>query len=139
MARLYVKTQKGQLSLGTSAEQTGRFTIEITCPATVLFIEKAGYRLQQLSLNEASLPDDRLVGVIIPLVAIDQPGFDRPYFQMQQTHFVQDNSKRGDIRPQHNAFVINDALSGRFLQAKACFYLQKMVANGVLTRTTRGS
>ncbi|WP_020604752.1 OmpA family protein [Spirosoma spitsbergense] len=125
MANFYVETQQGRSSLGVSAAPTGQFTIDISCTATALIIEKAGYRTQTLLLNQLASRPNKSVGVIIPLIAVDKRGLDRPYFQSEQTHFVQKNSKQSSIRPQRNTFVITDALTGQLLPAEMCFTFTK--------------
>lgn len=125
VARLSVRTQQGSYNIGVSAAQTGRFTIDITCPATELIIDKEGYRQQSLVLNTSSALSNKPIGVIIPLISLGQQGLNQPYSQSQQTFFVQKNNKQASIRPQHNTFVISDALTGQLLPAQMCFTFTK--------------
>ena len=125
MATFYVETQQGRSNLGISAASTGQFTIDVSCTITALIIEKTGYRTQTLLLNQLATRPNKPIGVIIPLIAVDKRGLDRPYFQSEQTHFVQKNSKQSSIRPQHNTFVITDALTGQLLPAQMCFTFTK--------------
>ena len=122
MAQLYLKTPTGRVKLSKSTDN-GQFSVDIACSATSLVIEKAGYRPQSLPLNMASLSVGKAqVWVIIPLIAVDQRGNDRPYAQTEQTYFVQANaSEQANTRPQHNTFTISDALTGTAVPAQTCF------------------
>ncbi|GAB3709459.1 hypothetical protein GCM10027592_45610 [Spirosoma flavus] len=120
-ARLFVKTPTGRSVLGSSTE-AGQFRIDINCQATILQIERVGYRPQQLYLNEfASKIDGGTISVIIPLIAVDPQGTDRPYLQSEQTYTEQQGTGTTGTRPQHNVFMITDALTNKALAAKACF------------------
>ncbi|GAB4002238.1 hypothetical protein GCM10028807_60460 [Spirosoma daeguense] len=137
-AQLFVETQRGRFNLGMSADETGRFSIEITCPVKAIIVEKDGYRSQKLLLNVGSTSTDKPIGVVIPLVANDQPGFNKPYSQTEQTHFVQKNNNEASIRPQHNTFTIRDALTNQFLEAKICLFYTKTDAKNCFDTNKAG-
>ena len=125
-ARLYLKTPTGRSDLGSSTAGTGRFAVGIACSAMALIIERPGYRPQMLRLNLPTSPANQgPVEIIIPLVAVDKLETDKPYLQTEQTHFEQTGTVTGATRPQRNAFVISDALSGRVLAARTCFFFTK--------------
>ncbi|WP_158600252.1 OmpA family protein [Fibrisoma montanum] len=120
-AQFFLKTSTGRTNLGSSTE-TGRFQIDISCQATMLLIERKGYRPQQLPLNEITTKAGEVsIPVIIPLIAVDPEGTDRPYLQSEQTHTEQQGSGLTSPRPQQNVFVITDAFTNKALPAKACF------------------
>ncbi len=122
-ARLYVKTPAGRESIGNTLPKTGRFGASVGCSATVLVVECTGYRSQQLYLNLSALPTGvGVVEVVIPLVAVDPQGKDKPYLQTEQTHFEQSRAETTTTRPQHNVFVVSDALTGKQLPAQTCFF-----------------
>lgn len=122
-ARLYLKTSTGRSALGSSTAGTGRFMVGIACPAMALIVERSGYRSQTLRLNLPTLPTtEEPVEIIVPLVAVDPLGKDKPYLQTEQTYFEQVGSGNAATRPQHNVFLITDALSGKVLSARTCFF-----------------
>ncbi len=125
VAQLYAETEQGRLNLGTSDTKTGQFTVMITCPATALVVEKVGYRPQTLPLNITSISLEKSVGIIVPLIVVDQRGINRPFFQSQQIYFIQKNNKQASIQPQHNLFIISDAFTNRILSAQICFTFTK--------------
>ncbi|MBO0950440.1 OmpA family protein [Fibrella forsythiae] len=124
-ATLSVKIGNKQTVIGTSADATGQFDIGIACTASALLIERTGYRPQRLPLNLTTATDD--VYVIIPLVATDQQGVNRPYLQTEQTHYVQpkSNETTGSGQVQHNTFTVTDALAGQPVRAQVCFIFTK--------------
>ena len=123
-ATLLLKTLRGTIRLGTSADVTGWFSVELDCSATTLVIEKTGYRSQQLVLNLKDLPTGR-AHVIIPMVAVDRQIRNRPYLQSEQKHYVQSDSLAGRTRSFQRVFRITDAINGMPLRASACFFFTK--------------
>ncbi|MEZ0540568.1 OmpA family protein [Fibrella arboris] len=124
-AKLLVRSTNGATLVSNSVAGTGQFAVDIACTATVLLIERAGYRTQRLPLNPASFTAADEAYVVIPLVATDQQGVDRPYLQTEQTHYVQPKSSDITGQVQHSVFAITDALTGRPLQAQVCFVFTK--------------
>ena len=124
-ANLSVRLGGSRATLGSSADGTGRFAIDLACTATVILIERAGYRPQRLPLNLNTFTPADEVYVVIPLVATDQQGADRPYLQTEQKHYVQPDGSSSAGQVQHNTFSVTDALTGTVLQAQVCFFYTK--------------
>ncbi|WP_375443576.1 OmpA family protein [uncultured Fibrella sp.] len=124
-ANLSVRSGSSRATLGSSADGTGRFAVDLTCTASLLLIERTGYRPQRLPLNLSTLASASEVYVVIPLVATDQQGADRPYLQTEQKHYVQPGGSSSTGQVQHNTFAVTDALTGTPLQAQVCFFFTK--------------
>lgn len=142
VARLFAQTAVGRLALGGST-QTGQFAVEVACATLDLVVECPGYRPRLLHLNLDRLPaTPDPVAVIIPLVAVDKQDRDRPYQQIEQTHYEQGSAATAAgkaTRPQHNLFTINDALSGRTVPAASvCFVFTSTGQKRCLTTSAAG-
>lgn len=124
-ANLSVRLGSSRATLGSSADGTGWFSVDLACTATVLLIERTGYRPQRLPLNLSTFTPTGEVYVVIPLVATDQQGADRPYLQTEQKHYVQPVGGGSAGQVQHNTFAVTDALTGTSLQAQVCFFFTK--------------
>lgn len=124
-AKLSVRSTNGRSELGTSADGTGQFAVDVACTATALLIERTGYRPQRLPLNLNTFTAVGDVYVIIPLVATDQQGTDRPYLQTEQKHYVQSAGTSQNGQVQHSTFAVTDALAGIPIRAQVCFFFTK--------------
>ncbi|MBO0932464.1 OmpA family protein [Fibrella aquatilis] len=124
-AKLSVRVGAGRMALGTSADGTGQFTVDVACTATALLIERTGYRPQRLPLNLTMFSAPAEVYVVIPLVAVDRQGTDRPYLQTEQKHYVQPAGGLSAGQVQHSTFAVADALAGAPLRAQVCFFFTK--------------
>jgi len=140
-ARLYTQTAVGRMALGGST-QTGQFAVEVACATLDLVVECPGYRPRLLHLNLNRLPaTPDPVAVIIPLVAVDKQDLNRPYQQIEQTHYEQTGATTAAgkaARPQHNLFTISDALSGRAVPAAVCFVFTSTGQKRCLTANAAG-
>ncbi len=124
-ATLSVRLATGRAVLGNSADGTGQFTVEVACSAITLLIERSGYRSQNLPLNLGTFSAPGEVYVVIPLVAVDRQGADRPYLQTEQKHYVQPAGPTANGQVQHNTFAVADALAGAPLRAQVRFFFTK--------------
>ena len=124
-ASLSARSASGRAVLGRSAEGTGQFAVDIACTATALLIERSGYRPQRLPLNLTATAPGGDVYVVIPLVAVDQQGTDRPYLQTEQKHYVQPAGSNATGQVQHSAFAVADALTQTPLRAQVCLFFTK--------------
>ncbi len=136
-ATLWLKTPAGKQKAGVSGSN-GTFTIDIACGATALLVECAGYRPQVIPLGAtASLAGSaRKKGdistpttfAVIPLIAVDRQGRDRPYLQTEQTHYEQQATTTPATGKQRSTFVITDALTGQVVPARTCLFFTKTQA-----------
>ncbi|MBO0936705.1 OmpA family protein [Fibrella sp. HMF5335] len=124
-ASLSARSVTGRQVLGTSDEGTGQFAVDIACTATALLIERTGYRPQRLPLNLATITPTADVYVVIPLVAVDRQGTDRPYLQTEQKHYVQPAGTNASGQVQHSTFAVTDALAQSPLRAQVCLFFTK--------------
>lgn len=124
-AKLSLRTGTGRTVLGNSADGSGQFAVDVACTATALLIERTGYRPQSLPLNLNTFSASGDVYVVIPLVAVDRQGTDRPYLQTEQKHYVQPAGAVSAGQVQHSTFAIADALAGAPLRAQVCFFFTK--------------
>ena len=124
-AKLSVRVGAGRTALGNSADGTGQFTVDVACTATTLLIERTGYRPQSLPLNLNTFSAAGEVYVVIPLVAVDRQGADRPYLQTEQKHYVQPVGSISAGQVQHSTFAVADAIAGTPLRAQVCFFFTK--------------
>ena len=124
-ASLSARSATGRAVLGNSAEGTGLFAIEVACTATALLIERSGYRPQRLPLNMTTVTSAGEVYVVIPLVAVDRQGTDRPYLQTEQKHYIQPAGTSTTGAVQHTTFAVADALTQTPLRAQVCLFFTK--------------
>lgn len=139
--RLFARTVNGRSSLGTS-EGSGRFSVDIPCEATMLLIERIGYRSQQIPVKLPLGVTHRFMTVLIPMVPVDKQRSDTPYLQTEQTNYVQHDrsssqSMTDSNQLQHNTFVVTDAIGNNPISATVCFFFTKSGINGVWERTQK--
>lgn len=138
-ATLWLKTPAGKQKAGVSGSN-GTFVIDVTCGATALVVECAGYRPQVIPLSGIDGPtaatrkkggpatSTPVTFAVIPLIAVDRQGRDRPYLQTEQTHYEQQASTTPPTGKQRGTFVITDALTGQVVPAKTCLFFTKTQA-----------
>ena len=121
-AKLFIKLTTGRLTVGQSAAGSGQFVIDLDCRATALIIEQVGYQTQQLALPPlSSRLSTKALGIVIPLVAIDNQGVNQVYQQAAQTHYEQ-QATQATGQTQRGIFIVTDALTNQPLFAKACLF-----------------
>lgn len=136
-ATLWLKMPVGKQKAGVSGSN-GMFTIDVACGATALLVDCAGYRPQVIPLgampgsagNSKGSPAIRGPAMpntfaVIPLIAVDRQGRDRPYLQTEQTHYEQQVGTTPATGKQRSTFVITDALTGQVVPAHTCLFFTK--------------
>ena len=138
-ATLWLKMPAGKQKAGVSSSN-GTFRIDIACGATALLVECAGYRPQVIPLGETASQSTAgrkksnataiapVTFAVIPLVAVDRQGRDRPYLQTEQTHYEQQATTTPATGKQRGTFVITDALTGQVVPARTCLFFTKTQA-----------
>ncbi len=136
-ATLWLKMPAGKQKAGVSSSN-GTFTIDIACGATALLVDCAGYRPQVIPLGATASPASTtkkkggtstlMTFAVIPLVAVDRQGRDRPYLQTEQTHYEQQATTTPVTGKQRGTFVITDALTGQVVPARTCLFFTKTQA-----------
>lgn len=121
-AKLFLRLTSGRLAVGQSAVGSGQFAVDLDCRATTLIIEQAGYQTQQLSLALlSSRLSTKALGIVIPLVAIDNQRVNQMYQQAAQTHYEQ-QATGATGQTQRGLFLVTDALTNRPVSARACLF-----------------
>ena len=136
-ATLWLKMPAGKQKAGVSGSN-GTFTIDVACGATALLVDCVGYRPQVIPLGampgSAGTPKTKsslsipVTFVVIPLIAVDRQGRDRPYLQTEQTHYEQQATTTPATGNQRSTFVITDALTGQVVPAHTCLFFTKSQA-----------
>ena len=131
-ATLWLKMPVGKQKAGVSSSN-GTFMIDVACGATALLVECAGYRPQVIPLGATASPAKKKGGnpvtfAVIPLIAVDRQGRDRPYLQTEQTHYEQQATTTPATGKQRGTFVITDALTGQMVPARTCLFFTKTQA-----------